>query len=180
MFSSEVRIYGDLEDLRRLFACLLPYDLAYTESLSEVGCAPVIFREPSKLERYLPSSHSQTSKTFVLTGDGVDIVTQNLKMADGSGIKVATGQQSNPDAVLLRLGGESPAMRVIIATSLSTTGETALARGTFRQLEKLVALQSVRVRESYVMPRALEKLGGGWKFAPDPECSSFEDLIEDD
>ena len=179
MRSSEIRFYGDVEDLRRLFACLLPYDLTYTESLSEVGCAPVIFRDPGKLERYLPSIHPQTSKTFVLTTDGVEIVTHNVKMADGSGTRIATGQQFNPDAVVLRLGGELPAMSMIIAASLTTTGETALAKGTFQQLEKLVASQSVWVRESYVMPRALVKLRSGWRLTPDPGYSSSDDLIEE-
>ena len=175
---SEIRIYGDVKDLRRLFELHFLYELTCPDSLSDVGCAPISSHAPSKLERYLRTTHPQADKTFVLTTAGVEIVTKNIKMADGSGIKIATDQLFNPDAVFLRLGGELPAMKVIIANSLSTTGETALAKDTFKRLKKLVVSRSVRVRESYVMPNALEKLRVGWRLTPCPAYSRSEDVIE--
>lgn len=175
MRGSEVRFYADLADMGEVLEAFENSGaFVYTATLSEVGTPLTSFSDPKNLMRFLRTDHPQPSNMFVITPEGTDVHTQSIKMRDGSGMKTKADQLLNPDAVLIKLGGQL--REVLVATSINTTADTSKAKQTFKLLKGHVVANARHMGGFYVLPGALKKLENGWRLTPDPGFSRTEDL----
>jgi hypothetical protein len=175
MRGSEARFYADLEDMSELLKSFNNAgSFKYTETLSQVGASLTSFDDAKGMMRYLRTTHPQPSNVFLITGRAVEINTQEITMKDGSGVKIKADQLCNPDAVLIKLGGELK--RILVATSINTTADTSKAKQTFNLLKKIVVVNAQYADGFYILPAALEKLRDGWRLTPDPGFSRTEDM----
>lgn len=175
MRGSEVRFYADIDDMVQLLKSFNesgPFN--YTATLSELGAPLMFFDNSGTLMRYLRTDHPQPSNVFLITEKDVHVNTQSITMQDGSGVKTKADQPLNPDAVVIKLGGQLE--DILVATSINTTAESQKAKRTFRVLKGIVIAKALYADGFYILPGAREKLKSGWRLTPDPGFSHTEDL----
>lgn len=177
MHGSDLRFYADTSDLAELFSAFnRAGEFSYTQTLSEANKPLLTLKSADGLMRYLRTGHPQASNVFLIMDQASKLNTQSIILSDGSGTKCKADQPCNPDAVLIKLGGQLDEKRVLIATSINTTGETPRAKAVFKLLKKNTSAIARYVGGFYVLPGAFEKLNAGWRLTPDPGFSLNLDL----
>ena len=173
---SEFSIYCDSDDYRYLLHRLREIGpLQFAESLSRLNDRLLVADDPTLLMKFLRKRHPEASSTFLVLPQAIRLNTALIEMEGRIGTKEKASQVLNPDAVLIKLGGELSG-GILVCSKVNTTGETKIARETYAALKKLVKSASTHVNGSFVLPGAVRKLQAGWRLTPDPGFSRELDL----
>ncbi|MGV2873213.1 hypothetical protein [Colwellia sp. E150_009] len=180
MSGSTINLYlskDDLSDLCSALGKVGPHNFTeVTSKLNEQNCQ---FTQPLGLSGFLVTydKPNQLSR-FLLSEESLSLNSREIKMKDGSGVKTIIDQNYNPDTIEILLGGEA-APKVIVATTLRTTGETKVAKELFKLYKKTITKLSKKVGTgNYVLPDALEKMRSGWRLASALDTHPSLDLKE--
>lgn len=176
MRGSDVSFYADREELLGLLKDFNGIGaLAYTETLSKVNTPLLRLEDATQMMAFLRSRPVEHTKLFLAHDQTLKLTVQESVQTDGSGIKLSVWSY-NFDSVVIRLGGQLDAERILVATSINTTGESERSRQLFAQFKKLVRKKARRVERFYLLPGAWAKLCDGWRLTPEPQYSPNEDL----
>ena len=179
MRGSDVSFYADREEMLGLLEDFNGIGtLIYTEKLSKVNTPLVRLADATQLIGFLRSRVVQFGypKLFLAHDQNLALTVEESVQADGSGTKLSIRQWCNPDSVVIRLGGQIYGQRILVATSINTTGESERSRQLFAQFKKLVRKRARQVGRFHVLPGAFDKLCSGWRLTPEPQYSPSEDL----
>lgn len=173
---SEFSVYCDSDDYQYLLPRLREIGpLQFAESLSQLNDRLLVADDPTLLLKFLRTKHPEASSTFLVLPQAMRLNTKLIAMEERTGAKEKASQVLNPDAVLIKLGGELSS-DILVCSTVNTTGETKVAKETFAALKKLVKSVSTHVNGSFVLPGAIRKLQAGWRLTPDPGFSRELDL----
>lgn len=129
MSGSTMNLYlskGDLSDLCRVLEDIGPHN--FTEVTSKLDEQNSQFTQPLSLSGFLVTYDKPNQLScFLISEASLSLNSREIKMKDGSGVKTIIDQNYNIDTIEILLGGEA-APKVIVATTLRTTGETKVAR----------------------------------------------------
>lgn len=179
MRGSDVSFYADRDELLELFAEFNAIGaLAYTETLSAVNTPLLVFDDATQLigSLWTQTQEVDRPKLFLVHGRASPLIVEDRVQVDGGGKKLSVCNLFNPNAIVIRLGGELDQDKTLVATSINTTGESEFSRLLFARFKKLVRGSARRVGRFYLLPNALTKWCGGWRLTPDPQYTATEDL----
>jgi hypothetical protein len=165
MSGYSIEFFADQSDLIKYFNISdKTGDFVYTARLSKVGERNIQLISALSLMDYLVTYEKPIqANVFLITLPSTVISEREIKMKDGSGIKIAIDQNNNFDANQILLGGEA-GPSTVVTTTLRTTGETEAAVDLFKVFKKNVVKNSKKIGANYyVMPGAMEKLKDGWR-----------------
>ena len=176
MRGSDVSFYADREEMLGLLEDFNGIGtLAYTETLSTVNMPLLRLEDATQMMEFLRSRPLGHTKLFLAHDQNLALTVEESVQTDGSGTKLSVWSY-NFDSVVIRLGGQIYGQRILVATSINTTGESERSRQLFAQFKKRVRKKARRVGRFYVLPGALDKLCSGWRLTPEPQYSPSEDL----
>ena len=180
MSGSTINLYfskDDLSDLCSALGEIGPHN--FTEVTSVLDEQNSQFTQPLSLSESLVT-YDKPNQLFryLISEESLSLNSRDIKMKDGSGVKTIIDQNYNPDTIEILLGGEA-APKVIVATTLRTTGETKVAKELFKLYKKTIVKLSKKVGTgNYVLPNALEKMRSGWRLASALDTHPSLDLKE--
>jgi len=178
MRGSIIEFFADPVDLSNLFNLFDESgEYVYTARLSRVGEKNDQYNSAKPLLNSLVTHEKPAqSCVFVITTAGTSLLERQIKMNDGSGVKLKIDQNYNFDAIEILLGGAA-GPTTLVTTTIRTTGETKVAKGLFKTFKNIVVKYSQKVGNNYyVMENAMKKLGNGWRLTAGIDYSSELDL----
>lgn len=178
MNGSALEFYADRNDLVFLFAHFDQVGvLICTRTVSGVNCRNEQFQSLRKMIDFTVSPQEPVqANTFLITSANATLHSREIRMQDGTGVKIVIDELRNPDAIEILLGGEAGSA-TLVTTTLRTRGLTSSAKELFKTWKKFVLKNSVKVGANYyVMSGAYEKLSLGWRLTPGIGYSQDLDL----
>ena len=156
--------YADSKDLSDLFAKIDSMDLFhFSEQISLKSEEPKTDSSLARLFRRISAGGSQTVKKSCIygTNKATSFKWREIHLADGSGSRASLSDLNNPDAVILRIGGEIEP-ETILMSDIATFGRTEMARKNYNSFKKLLTKETKRISTTgtivRVMPNCLAKL----------------------
>jgi len=98
-----------------------------------------------------------------------------IKMNDGSGIKICIDEVYNPESISILIGGEA-APENIVTTTISSAYYSQSAKDIFKLVKKAITQNSKKVKGFYVFPSAFARFKNGCRLSQEFEFNRDYDL----